>query len=66
MSIPFSEKKISYHGFFCGGRGLNPRRCLYYALSIPTELSSQRHTMVYYLVTCQTTNKHFELFKKIC
>jgi len=24
--------------FFCGGRGLNPRPCIYYALSIPTEM----------------------------
>jgi len=27
--------------FFCGGRGLNLRPCIYYALSIPTELNSR-------------------------
>jgi len=27
--------------FFCGGRGSNPKPCIYYALSIQTELSSQ-------------------------
>jgi hypothetical protein len=27
--------------FFCGGRGLNPRPCIYYALSILTKLSSR-------------------------
>ena len=32
--------------FFCGGRGLNPGHCIYYALSIPTELSSRGQTMV--------------------
>jgi len=28
--------------FFCGHRGLNLRTCIYYALSLPTELSSRR------------------------
>jgi len=27
--------------FFGGGRGLNPRPCIYYALSLPTELNSR-------------------------
>ena len=27
--------------FFCGGWGLNPRPCIYYVLSIQTELSSR-------------------------
>ena len=27
--------------FFCGGRGLNLGPCIYYALSLPTEWSSQ-------------------------
>jgi hypothetical protein len=27
--------------FFCGGLGLNPRPCIYYALLIPTQLSSR-------------------------
>jgi len=27
--------------FFCGGRGLNSRPCIYYTLSLPTELSSR-------------------------
>ena len=26
---------------FCGDRFLNPEHCIYYALSIPTELNSQ-------------------------
>ena len=27
--------------FFCGGRGLNLRPCIYYTLSKPTELNSR-------------------------
>ena len=27
--------------FFCGGRDLNPEPCIFYALSIPTELNSR-------------------------
>jgi len=26
---------------FCGGRGSNPGPCIYYALSVPTEISSR-------------------------
>jgi len=29
--------------FFSVGRGLNPGPCIYYSLSIPTELSSRGH-----------------------
>jgi hypothetical protein len=32
--------------FFCGGQDLNPGPCIYYALSIPTELSLRRQTML--------------------
>jgi len=28
--------------YFCGGRGLNPGPCIYYALSLPTELKLTR------------------------
>ena len=34
--------------FFCGGRGSNPKPCIFYALSLPTELSSRgqsKHTL---------------------
>jgi len=30
--------------FFCGVRGSNHEPCIYYLLSLSTELSSQRHT----------------------
>ena len=35
-----ATKNIIWETFFCGGRGLNPCPCIYYSLSIPTELSS--------------------------
>jgi hypothetical protein len=31
--------------FFCGGRYLNPGPCIFYALSVPTELCSRGHIM---------------------
>ena len=33
--------------FFGGIRDSNPRPCIYYVLSLPTELSSRRHSTVY-------------------
>jgi len=33
--------------FFGGGRGFNPGPCIFYALSILTELSSQRQKNIY-------------------
>jgi len=38
-----NESKLMY--FFCGGRGLNPRPCIFYALSLSTELSSRGHIL---------------------
>ena len=36
------QELISFLVFFFGvGRGLNPGPCIYYALSLPTELSSR-------------------------
>ena len=40
----FAEKFLfiyKIYFFFCGGRDLNVRPCMYYALSLPTELISQ-------------------------
>ena len=34
-------KKLIDSIFFCRGQGLIPESCIYYALSIPTELSSR-------------------------
>jgi len=36
--------------FFGGGRDLNPRPCIYYALSIPTERNSQGPHVSFMLV----------------
>jgi len=44
--IPILDKHI--HFFFGGGRVLNPIPCIYYALSLPIELSSRGpHTIIY-------------------
>jgi hypothetical protein len=34
-------KKVMHIFFFCGDRGSNPKLCIFYALSLPTELSSR-------------------------
>jgi len=34
--------------FFCGGRGLNPKPCIYYALSLSIELNSWGHLIYFY------------------
>jgi len=41
--------------FFSGGRGSNLRLCIYYALSIPTELKSrgQYYSSIVYLLLCK-------------
>jgi len=31
--------------FFCDGQGLNLKLCVYYGLSLPTELSSSGHIL---------------------
>jgi len=36
-----------FYIYFGGGRGLNPGPCIYYALSLRTELSSRGHTYFY-------------------
>jgi len=42
------EKERGHCIFFGGGRGSNPRPCIYYALSIPTELSSKGQRSLYF------------------
>jgi hypothetical protein len=41
--------------FLGGGQGLNPGPCIYYALCIPTELSSRGHSMPF----IYTSNNHW-------
>ena len=43
---------INTTSFFCGGRGLNPGPCIFYALSLSTELNSREH-----INTTSNTNK---------
>jgi len=46
----FNEVRWPSMGFFsCGGRGLNPRPCILYAWSIPTELSSRWRERLWYI-----------------
>ena len=39
-SLGFDLNILVYDFYFCGGRGRNPGPCIYYALSLPTKLSS--------------------------
>ena len=34
--------------FYCGGRGSNPMTYIYYALYLPTELSSRKEVTVFF------------------
>jgi len=38
--------------YFCGGRNLNHGSCIYYALSLPTELSSRERTILFSWLLC--------------
>lgn len=38
---------VFFFFFFCGRRSLNLRRCIYYTLSLPTELNSQGLIVVF-------------------
>ena len=49
----FSSVKFNPSCFFfvfCGGRGLNPEPCIYYALSLLIELSSRGQSKLFFKI----------------
>ena len=45
--------------FFCGGRSLNPKPCIFYALSLPIELSSRGLLIFIFYATKNSTHIYF-------
>ena len=48
MCVCEKKYELSYSliDIFYGGWDLNSEPCIYYALSLPTELSSRRHSLI--------------------
>jgi len=64
FSIAFSQATLTACCFvFCGGRGSNPVPCIYYALSLPTELSSRGQQAVVLILNQGYTTKKKSLIK---